>query len=121
MKCCELDWISGCMVPSQPVLPLTSGRSPSRGEGRIRAAAQRCNVTTTALTLATVALAFVVAPGTLSAADIRFNRDIRPILSETSFRCHGPDSAARQAELRFDRREVAISKGAITPGKPEKS
>src|SRR5438477_2618974 len=60
-------------------------------------------------------------PATAAAADIQFNRDNRPILSETCFRCHGPDSAARKADLRFDRREVAISVGAIVPGKPEKS
>ncbi len=56
-----------------------------------------------------------------SADDIQFNRDIRPILSETCFRCHGPDSAARKADLRFDRREVAVKLGAIVPGQPDKS
>src|SRR6266446_7638975 len=60
-------------------------------------------------------------PAIAVAADIQFNRDIRPILSETCFRCHGPDSAARKADLRFDRREVAVKIGAIMPGQPEKS
>src|SRR5262249_19319061 len=35
--------------------------------------------------------------------------------------CHGPDSAARKAELRLDRREDAIKAEAIVPGQPEKS
>ncbi|MEX0978944.1 MAG: DUF1549 domain-containing protein, partial [Pirellulales bacterium] len=52
---------------------------------------------------------------------IGYNRDIRPILADNCFACHGPDSAARKAELRLDKREVAVDMGAITPGKPEAS
>ncbi len=64
-----------------------------------------------------------LADGASARADdtIRFNRDIRPILSENCFRCHGPDSASRKADLRLDKREVAIEMGAIEPGKPEDS
>jgi hypothetical protein len=67
--------------------------------------------------LATAVLTLVT--GTAAAADrpvLEYNRDIRPILAENCFPCHGPDSAARKAELRLDRREVAIDAGAITPG-----
>src|SRR5262245_26290203 len=58
--------------------------------------------------------------------DIGYNRDIRPILSENCFPCHGADSAARKASLRLDRFEDAIlprkdSQPAIVPSKPETS
>ena len=41
-------------------------------------------------------------PGILMAADMRFNRDVRPILSDRCFSCHGPDAANRKANLRLD-------------------
>jgi cytochrome c553 len=52
---------------------------------------------------------------------LQYNRDVRPILAENCFACHGPDSAARKAGLRLDQREVAVAKGAIEPGKPDDS
>ncbi len=52
---------------------------------------------------------------------ILYNRDVRPILVEHCFKCHGADSAARKADLRLDRREAAVASGAIQPGNPGES
>ncbi len=52
---------------------------------------------------------------------LEYNRDVRPILAENCFACHGPDSAARKADLRLDRRDEVIKAGAITPGDAEGS
>src|SRR5438874_9319091 len=71
-------------------------------------------------------LALVVSLGTVGLAEIRFNRDIRPIMAETCFRCHGPDKNSRMAGMRLDLREEALKStksGAvpIVPGDPAKS
>ena len=50
-----------------------------------------------------------------------FNRDIRPILSENCFYCHGQDANKREAGLRLDVREEAILAGVIDLKKPESS
>ena len=57
----------------------------------------------------------------LAEEKISFNRDIRPILSENCYYCHGPDEKNREEDLRLDIRAAAIKAGAIVPGKPEES
>ena len=44
---------------------------------------------------------------TTAAGSISFNKDIRPILADRCFTCHGPDSAARKADLRLDLEDAA--------------
>src|SRR5262249_60563422 len=58
-------------------------------------------------------------------AEIRYDRDVRPILADRCFKCHGPDAGARRADLRLDESEfatAAMKHGTpIAPGDPEKS
>jgi hypothetical protein len=54
-------------------------------------------------------------------AEIRYGRDIRPILSDKCFYCHGPDPKTREEDLRLDIRDEAIAGKAFVPGNPEKS
>jgi mono/diheme cytochrome c family protein len=71
---------------------------------------------------------FALAASTLSApaAPIDFARDIRPILSDQCFTCHGPDAAKRKGDLRLDLKASAMGPAksgevAIVPGETEKS
>ena len=71
--------------------------------------------------------AIVLALPALRAADAPdFNREVRPILSNNCFKCHGPDDKARKSKLRLDVREEALKPAksgdvAIVPGKVDES
>ena len=62
-------------------------------------------------------IASLLTSTSVDAAD--FNKDIRPLLANHCFECHGPDNATRQADLRLDIKQSAMS--VITPGKVRKS
>src|SRR4051812_17504980 len=68
-----------------------------------------------------IAACALPAPG----ATVQFNRDIRPILSERCYTCHGPDERKRQSKLRLDMEAIAKSDlgghFALVPGEPAAS
>ncbi|MFN7561907.1 MAG: DUF1549 domain-containing protein, partial [Prosthecobacter sp.] len=71
-------------------------------------------------------LSLLLLPASLLAEKIQFNRDVRPILSDKCFHCHGADASHRKGELRLDLREEAMKPAesgdiALVPGSPEKS
>src|SRR5947208_1533496 len=75
-----------------------------------------------------VTLLVIVCGGRASAAGpeaVEFNRDIRPLLADNCFACHGPDKGQRKADLRLDLEEGArADRGGYAPvvaGKPEQS
>ncbi|MEZ6062647.1 MAG: DUF1553 domain-containing protein [Planctomycetaceae bacterium] len=89
----------------------TAAASPSNG-GFLR---------TGSLLLLTLAVSALVTTTACAEDKLEYNRDIRPILAENCFACHGADSAARKADLRLDRREAALDAGAIAAGNPNGS
>lgn len=74
-----------------------------------------------------ISLTFVSLLVAASSHATSFNDDIRPILADRCFACHGPDSASREADLRLDQEEFAKAQLGdsgvfpIVPGKPESS
>ena len=69
------------------------------------------------LVLTTVFAASIAIPWSQAMAEttekVEFDSQIRPILSENCFSCHGPDSSKRKADLRLDQRDVALKRGVI--------
>jgi Protein of unknown function (DUF1553)/Protein of unknown function (DUF1549)/Concanavalin A-like lectin/glucanases superfamily/Planctomycete cytochrome C len=74
-----------------------------------------------AVSIVALSAAVSVCCGADESDKLQFNRDIRPILLDACYACHGPDSAARKADLRLDDREAAIDAGAIVIGDADES
>src|SRR5205807_2400702 len=54
-------------------------------------------------------------------AKVDYNFQIRPLLADRCFACHGPDEKKRKAHLRLDDPKVAFGRGVLVPGQPEES
>ena len=91
---------------------------PANAKDRTAATPFRCLMSLIRNTLV-VAFGFNCVSDSTRANEIDFNRDVRPILSDKCFQCHGP-SEEREADLRLDTREGAIDY-VIVPRKPGES
>ncbi len=69
----------------------------------------------------TIFLTFSPSLSVFAGEGVNFNRDIRPILSDKCFACHGLDKNSRKADLRLDQRDTAIEMKAIVPGHADES
>ena len=85
--------------------PLRSRRGAAMIQPSVRTRDRHCRRPRLAGRLALVLVAACAGVASAADAKLEYNRDIRPILAENCFACHGPDSAARKADLRLDRRD----------------
>ena len=71
------------------------------------------------------AVAIVLPGACLAESPVDFDRDIKPILSDNCYHCHGPDAESREAELRVDQKDSVLSQRddywIVQPGRPDES
>jgi hypothetical protein len=118
--------VSPAVAPAHASVPAASPVTAPAPGARPKASAVAAPAPA-AVRIATPPASAAAAPATsaTSAPKLSFNRDIRPLFSDTCFKCHGFDAKARKAHLRLDVREEAIRPRKditpIVPGHPEKS
>ncbi len=71
--------------------------------------------------LVTLLLTEQMSAPVLAQQSVRYSRDVRPILADKCFACHGPDANTRAADLRLDEFDAAVEGGAIVPHDPDSS
>ena len=104
------------LIPVHTVNKTTRNQRPKR-MSKLGAVAPR---------LTAMIIIFAAGGACTARAEISFNDQIRPILSENCFKCHGADDDARKAKMRLDLRDTAVSPAKsgdvpIVPGKPGES
>ena len=116
-----------------PTLPPHSLHGPVPAHPALPPASQRATETTSQATHRACRIARLLCIGGLlipleaaaAAEDISFNRDVRPILADKCFHCHGPDAGSREADLRLDEQAAATAhrdgSPAIVPGSATES
>jgi len=120
---CGFDWHKpegGCAATS-PAYEIGKPQS-----GSLRGSSGMMNQMLSCMSLLRLTIPLVLTATSLNAAPVDYARDVRPILSQHCFKCHGPDDAARKGGLRLDVRASALiapSSGniPIVPGKPNES
>src|SRR3954447_2735258 len=110
------------MLKTHAVRWLTKSGGVAHGSaGTLRASARYIGRGMWRFCIATLCILPIAALG----QQVSFDRDIRPIMSDTCFRCHGPDNSSRMANMRLDLREEALKPKKngtpIVPGDTEHS